>query len=336
MSVTSAPSLSVIIPLYNERESVGKLHTELISVLRELPLNRYEIIYVDDGGSDGTWEVCSDLAASDPEHVTAVRLRRNFGQTAAMAAGFDLAGGDIVAPMDGDLQNDPADLGRLLDKLGEGFDVVSGWRRERMDSALRRIPSRAANCIISRVTGLRLHDYGCTMKVYRRELLESVTMYGEMHRFLPALAAWAGARVSEIEVRHRPRLHGVSKYGIDRTLRVILDLITIKFLLSYSTRPMQIFGKWGLLSLLLGFCAFAASLALKILPPHQDITNNPWIYMAIFLSLSGLQLVTMGLLGEINIRTWYESQGRKTYNVQEILGRRARAGGAGSDEDTGA
>ncbi|MCP4645486.1 MAG: glycosyltransferase family 2 protein [bacterium] len=312
--------VSVVIPVYNEEESLEALHDEVTQAFQATPDRTYEVIYVDDGSRDASFDVCRRLHERDAQHVRVIRLRRNFGQTSAIAAGFDAAKGDVVVPMDADLQNDPADIDVLLKKMDEGFDVVSGWRADRKDKWLsRRLPSKLANGLISRITGVQLHDYGCTLKAYRAEIIRDIQLYGELHRFLPALAKWAGASVTEVKVNHRARQHGDSKYGIDRTIRVIVDLMTVKFLLSFSTRPMHVFGVLGfLLGALGGACAFLTAL-FKILPPHKDVTGNPWMYLAIFFALSGLQLVVLGLLGEVNVRTYYESQHKPIYSIRERL-----------------
>lgn len=326
MSRASAGSLSVVVPVFNEEESLRVLHREISETLQKLPLLWYEIIFVDDGSSDGSYDVACELHEKDPEHLVLIRLRRNFGQTAAMAAGFDAARGNVVVTLDADLQNDPSDIPLLLDKMDEGFEVVSGWRANRKDRMLsRRLPSGLANRLISRITGVHLHDFGCTLKAYDHRVVENLQLYGEMHRFLPALATWAGARVTEIEVNHRSRRFGESHYRIDRTLRVILDLITVKFLVSYSTKPMQVFGRWGVYAIGLGMLSSILTIALKLFPPHHDVTGNPWMYLSIFLLLSGLQLVGMGLLGEISARTYYESQKKSIYAVQEVRRSGARA-----------
>jgi glycosyltransferase involved in cell wall biosynthesis len=291
-----------------------------------LPEYPYEIILVDDGSTDGSFDVVCELHEKDPDHVVVLRLRRNFGQTAAMAAGFDTAEGRVIITMDADLQNDPADISRMLERLNEGFEVVSGWRSNRKDKLIsRRIPSILANRMIARFTDVPLHDFGCTLKAYDHRVIENLNLYGEMHRFLPALATWSGARVSEIEVNHRRRRFGKSNYQLNRTMRVLLDLITVKFLVSYSTRPMQVFGRWGLYAIALGAISGSISAGLKILPPHQDVTSSPWMYISIFLLLGGLQLVGMGLLGEISARTYYESQQKSIYALRES--RRGRTGG---------
>jgi len=309
--------LSIVVPVFNEQDSLRQLYVEVTKALRDLS---YEIILVDDGSTDGSADAARALHADDPEHVRVILLRRNFGQTAALAAGLNAARGDIIIPMDGDLQNDPADIPRLLEKIEEGYDVVSGWRAHRKDALVsRRLPSVVANTLISWITGVKLHDYGCTLKAYHRSVIEHLNIYGEQHRFLPALASWAGAKVTELEVNHRPRRFGQSKYGINRTTRVLLDLITVKFLLSYSTKPMQVFGKWGFYSIFLGAVAAVLTVALKLLK-NQDITGNPWMYICIFFTLGGLQLIGMGLLGEINVRTYYESQKKPIYTIRETLG----------------
>lgn len=316
--MTHPYAVSIVIPVYNEEASLLQLYGEICSAMASDPGRAYEVIFVDDGSTDGSATICRTLAAR--EGVRLIVFRRNFGQTAAMAAGFDAAQGDVIVPMDADLQNDPRDIPRLLEKIDEGFDVVSGWRARRQDKFFsRRLPSVVANWIISRITGVQLHDYGCTLKAYHRDLAEHMHLYGEMHRFLPVLASWAGASVEEIAVNHRPRAFGQSKYGIDRTLRVILDLITIKFLMSYRTKPMQVFGKWGLLALLVGFVAGLITLVEKV-SYGQDVTDNAWLYVCMFFGLGGLQLIGMGLLGEINVRTYYESQNKAIYTVREVVG----------------
>ena len=243
--------ISIVVPIYNEQENIPEVYRSITAAL-DAASAEYEIIMVDDGSIDGSFVELQRIAAADGR-LKVIRFRRNFGQTAAMSAGFDFAKGDIIIPMDGDLQNDPADIPRLVEKISEGFDVVSGWRSDRKDTFItRKIPSLLANALISRMTGVHLHDYGCTLKAYRREVLDGINLYGEMHRFVPALASQFGARVTELPVNHFPRLHGVSKYGISRTLRVILDLMTVKFLMAYSTKPIQLFGKWGIYTMLAG------------------------------------------------------------------------------------
>ena len=314
-----APELSVIVPLYNEIGNVQILHQELREVLDGL--NReWEIVYVDDGSDDGTADELRKICARE-EHVRAVVFRRNFGQTAALSAGFDHARGGVIIPMDGDLQNDPRDIPRLLKHIDEGYDVVSGWRRRRQDKLLsRRLPSMLANWLIGQLTNVRIHDYGCTLKAYRREVIRHVKLYGEMHRFIPVYASWVGARVLEIEVNHRPRVHGKSKYGLMRIFKVILDLITVKFLGSYGTSPIYAFGGPGLLFCFLGVVAGAGSLWEKF-TAGTYVHENPLILLAVFLFILGAQCVLIGLLAEIAIRTYYESQNKPTYFVREIVSR---------------
>ncbi|MCC6144223.1 MAG: glycosyltransferase family 2 protein [Candidatus Hydrogenedentes bacterium] len=313
-------SISIIVPVYNEEDSLRPLYEEVTAAMQHVTISRYELILVDDGSRDASVQVMTELFERDPDHVRCIMLRRNFGQTAAMAAGFDAATGELIIPMDADLQNDPADIPRLMEKIHEGYDVVSGWRKNRQDKALsRKLPSKMANWLISKITGVNLHDYGCTLKVYHRDVTQHMRLYGELHRFLPALAHWSGARVAEMPVNHRARQFGQSKYGIGRTLRVILDLITVKFLLSYSTKPMQVFGKWGFISMFVGLLCMAWTVGLKLFTAHHNITGNPYIYMAIFFLLGGLQLICMGLLGELNVRTYYESQQKPIYTIREQL-----------------
>ena len=309
--------LSIVIPVFNERESLEELFQELKGVLNALGRS-YEIIFVDDGSTDGSTEMLKGLAQED-RHTRAVLLRRNFGQSAAMSAGFDLAQGRIFITLDADLQNDPGDIPKLLAKMDEGYDVASGWRKQRRDPLFtRRIPSFFANMLISKITSVHLHDYGCTLKAYRREVLKDVRLYGEMHRFLPALASWLGVKVAEVEVNHRPRRFGESKYGLGRTHRVILDLINLKFLLSYSTRPIRIFGGIGMVSLLGGIVSGASVVWMK-LSGGKDMTGNPLLLLTVLFILIGIQFITMGLLGEILIRTYHESQGKPIYVVKELV-----------------
>ena len=308
---------SIVVPIYNEEDNIAALYQSITSSLDPGGAN-YEIILVDDGSSDGSYPALKELAARDTR-VKVIRFRRNFGQTAAMSAGFDAASGDIIIPMDGDLQNDPADIPRLIEKLHEGYDVVSGWRSDRKDTFVtRKIPSMMANALISRMTGVHLHDYGCTLKAYRREVLDGINLYGEMHRFVPALASQVGAKVTEMPVNHRPRLHGTSKYGISRTLRVILDLMTVKFLLTYSTKPIQLFGKWGVYTLMAGMCSGAMTIYLKIFE-HLSMNRNPLLILTAFLLFMGVQFIVLGLLGELNARTYYEAQGKPIYTVRDRI-----------------
>ncbi|MHB8056732.1 MAG: glycosyltransferase family 2 protein [Desulfuromonadaceae bacterium] len=309
--------ISIVVPVYNEQENVESVYAAIRSALQDAGFS-YEIIMVDDGSSDGSYSELTRLASQDPI-LKVIRFRRNFGQTAAMSAGFDCARGDIIIPMDGDLQNDPADIPRLVAKIHEGYDVVSGWRRDRKDTFIsRKIPSLLANALISRQTGVHLHDYGCTLKAYRREVLDGINLYGEMHRFVPALASQFGARVTELPVNHFPRLHGVSKYGISRTMRVVLDLMTVKFLMSYSTKPIQLFGKWGIYTMLAGVAAGTMTLYLKIFEDFS-MNRNPLLILTAFLLFMGVQFVVLGLLGELNARTYFESQGKPIYVVKDRI-----------------
>jgi len=312
------PYLSVIVPVYNEEENILLLHTSLTRVLRELDAS-YEVVYVDDGSTDDTFIQIKYLVVSDP-HTRVVRLRRNFGQTAAISAGVAHSTGSNLIFMDGDLQNDPIDIPRLLAKLEEGYDVVSGWRKHRQDARIsRKLPSWLANRIISKVTGVYLHDYGCTLKAYRREVFQHLSLYGEMHRFLPAYAALAGAAITEMEVTHHPRQFGVSKYGISRTIRVILDLVTLKFLGSYGTKPMYLFGMLGLSSLVSGASLTAIIAGQKVFGSRVRVHRNPLLPLSMLFSGFGLQCILMGLVAEVLMRTYYEAQGKAPYVVQDVL-----------------
>lgn len=309
--------LSIVVPVYNEEESITPLYERITAALAQAAYS-YEMILVDDGSSDRSFMLLTAIAADD-NRVRVIRFRRNFGQTAAMAAGFDAARGRIVVPMDGDLQNDPADIPHLMAKIDEGYDVVSGWRKDRQDTFInRKLPSMIANGLISRFTGVHLHDYGCTLKAYRREVLDGINLYGEMHRFVPALASQVGAKVTELPVMHHPRLYGTSKYGISRTVRVVLDLMTVKFLLSYSTKPIQLFGKWGVYTISAGVFCGAATLYMKLFE-HMSMNRNPLWILTVFLFFMGVQFIVLGLLGELNARTYYEAQGKPIYVVREKL-----------------
>jgi glycosyltransferase involved in cell wall biosynthesis len=310
--------LSVVIPVYNEAQSLPGLHAELAAVLSGLGL-RYEILVVDDGSQDDSVALLRRLQADDP-HLKIVRLRRNFGQTAAFAAGFDLAQGAVVVTIDADGQNDPADIPRLLHKMDEGYDIVSGWRAERKEPFFtRRLPSSIANRLISQATDVRLHDYGCSLKAYRLEVVKNVQLYGELHRFIPALASPFGVRVAEIPVNDRARQHGQSKYGLSRTLRVILDLLTVSFLLSYGARPMQLFGLLGLVSGSLGVLLNLYLASLKVIYGyHYPIGDRPLLMLAVLLVIIGVQFVMLGLLGEIVIRTYHEAQDKPVYYIRAV------------------
>lgn len=317
------PDLSVVIPLYDEEPNVAQLHRELTAALGAWG-RPYEILFIDDGSTDGTFPVLKELQAGDPR-VRVVALRRNFGQTAAFAAGFAHARGRMVATSDGDLQNDPRDLPMMVARLEDGHDIVCGWRRKRRDPWLtRRLPSNAANWLISRTTGVRLHDYGCSLKVFRGEVVRSLRLYGEMHRFVPAIASEQGVRIAEVEVNHRPRRFGASKYGLSRTMRVMLDLFTVKFLLSYSTQPIQIFGPPGLLMGTAGL-GITAYLGYVRLFGGQGIGDRPLLLLGILLIFAGMQFLTLGLLAELQARTYHESQDKPIYAVREILETRADA-----------
>jgi len=310
--------LSVIVPVYNEQENIPILHERISEVLGKQDFS-YEIIYVNDGSRDGTFAQLSIVARKDP-HVKVVSLRKNFGQTAAISAGVTHSTGEILVFMDGDLQNDPIDISRLLDKIGEGYDVVSGWRKNRQDAKIsRKLPSWIANRLISKVTGVHLHDYGCTLKAYRREVFDHIRLYGEMHRFIPAYAALTGASITEIEVTHHARQFGKSKYGISRTVRVILDLITVKFLGSYGTKPLYAFGIPGLLSLSVAGFLSSILLGRKVFPPHVKVHRNPLLSLSILFSGFGLQCIMMGLVAELLMRTYHESQDKPTYVTHYVL-----------------
>jgi glycosyltransferase involved in cell wall biosynthesis len=312
-----APSLSVVIPVLNEAPNLEPLHRELTESLSRLGLP-YELVFVDDGSTDESFEILARLQRAD-SHVRVAQLRRTFGQTAAFAAGFALARGSIIVTADGDGQNDPADIGALVRRLDDGFDVVCGWRRDRKDPLLsRRLPSHLANRLISWATGVRLNDYGCSLKAFRAEVVKPLRLYGEMHRFLPALASDIGVRIAEMPVNHRARRAGRSKYGIGRTLRVILDLLTVKFLVSYSTRPLQIFGLVG------GLMGTAGAVILGVLGYqkivlHAELANRPIVLLGILLVFTGVQLVTLGLLAEMLARTYHESQGKPIYVIRQTL-----------------
>ncbi len=314
----------MVVPVLNEEESLPLLYQRLTEVLTENNY-RYEIIVVDDGSTDSSFDILQALQTED-ERLRVVQFRRNYGQTAAFAAGFDRARGDVVITIDADLQNDPADIPALLAEMDEGYDVVSGWRVDRQDRFLdRRLPSMVANWMISWTTGVHLHDYGCSLKAYRREVLGDVQLYGELHRFLPALAHAAGGRVTEIPVSHYPRRFGKAKYGLSRTIKVFLDILAVRFLMSYSTRPIHIFGLLGLFSFLVGL-ALLSYLAVVRLFLLQPIGDRPLTLLGILLTMLGVQLITSGLLAELVVRTYYESQGKPIYTVRRELGAEGEAG----------
>ena len=313
-----ALALSIVIPVHNELPNVATLHQELREAL-EGAAGLWEIVFVDDGSTDGTFEVLRGLAERDPRTRVA-RLAHRYGQTAALSAGFDLARGELTITLDGDRQNDPADIPKLLEKLAEGYDVVSGWRWNRQDAWLTKtLPSQIANRLISWVTGVRLHDYGCTLKVYRTSYLKEISLYGEMHRFIPVFLHLRGARIAELRVNHRPRVAGATKYRPTKTVRVILDLITVKFLESYSTKPIHVFGGLGIWLCFAGLLAGAVTLAQKYaygIWAHR----NPLLLLAIFLFILGAQCIMMGLLAEIGIRTYHESQQKRPYTIRDVIG----------------
>jgi len=318
-------NLSVIVPVYNEAENVKLLCEKLHAALSKAGRS-YEIILIDDGSTDGTWEKMRENVRKLPGFCL-IRLRRNFGQTAAMSAGMHEARGDIIVTMDADLQNDPEDIPILLERMDKGFDVVSGWRKDRKDEFLRRkLPSMLANGLISNVTGVHLHDYGCTLKAYRREVMENVELYGDMHRFIPALASWGGCKVDEVVVRHYPRRFGKSKYGLSRIVKVVLDLLTVSFLLRYSRSPIQIFGKMGLFvgvpGILLLIFMLIANISGNLFGTHfaAGLLKRPfWVMTSFMLVFFGIQFVCMGILAEIQMRTYHESQGKPIYVIKEII-----------------
>ncbi len=317
METNPVPDVSIILPVYNEEENLPILFQQIFAVLNNLE-QEFEVISVDDGSSDGSYKVLQELAQKEPR-IKVISFRRNFGQTAAISAGIDNSRGEIIILMDSDLQNDAKDIPRLLKKLDEGFDVVSGWRKNRYDAALKRkLPSAIANRIISFVTGVHLHDYGCTLKAYRRGVFSQARLYGEMHRFIPAYAYWAGAKITEMEVTHHPRIYGKSKYGLGRIVKVLLDLTTVKFLSSYSTKPIYIFGGVGFVSMLGGILSGILVLYHKWFRKIYA-HRNPFLLLALFLFLVGLLFLMLGLLAELLVRIWYESQGKTTYAIKDTV-----------------
>ncbi len=310
--------LSVVVPIYNEAESINTLVEAIADAIKDTQLN-YEIICVDDGSKDGSTQKLTELAARRTD-LKAVILRRNYGQTPAMAAGFQCAQGDVIVTLDGDLQNDPADIPMLLAKLDEGYDLVSGWRKKRQDAALTRLlPSKIANWIIGKVTGVKLHDYGCSLKAYRSELVADMNLYGELHRFLPALAYIEGARITEVPVRHHARRFGQSKYGLGRTIRVVMDLLTVFFMKKFLTRPMHVFGLGGVISLAMGVAIGLYLTTIKFVF-NQNIGSRPLLILAVLLVLTGIQLFCFGLVTELLMRTYHESQRRPIYRIRDVIG----------------
>ena len=316
-SVTPNSLVSIVIPLLNEEESLEQLYQRIAGALNVID-RPFEIIFVDDGSTDRSFQILKQLQKQDPR-VQIIRFRRNFGQTAAFSAGFAQARGEVIITMDADLQNDPADIPLLLDKIDEGNDVVSGWRAHRQDRFLdRKLPSMIANRLISSMTGVRLHDYGCSLKAYRSEVVKNIRLYGEMHRFIPALASWMGVQVAEVPVHHEARKFGKSKYGLNRIIKVFLDLLTVKFLLNYATRPIQIFGLFGMISLIAGSLLGIYLMALRLLF-YTSLSDRPALLLAVLLVVLGVQMITMGLLGEMMVRTYYESQRKPIYVIREVV-----------------
>jgi len=307
--------LSVIIPVFDERENLDPLHQALGDALGDFS---YELIFVDDGSSDGSLEVLTDLVQKDSAHARVIELRRNFGQTAAIAAGIDHSTGEVIITIDADQQNDPADIPKLMKKIEEGYDVVSGWRIHRKDKLIRKVPSRIANWLISKVTGVSLHDYGCTLKAYRREVLQGFRLYGEMHRFIPAYAAWVGAKIIEVPVRHHPRIYGKTKYGLGRTFKVLLDLFTVKFLISFADRPIYLFGGAGIGLLFSSFIMLAILIGRRIVL-NEHLIRSPLLLLTAMLFILGVQSLLMGLIAELLARTYHESQSKTTYSIRKLL-----------------
>lgn len=310
--------ISIVIPIYNEEENIPLLKVALDNALSKLKGHTWEVILVDDGSTDSSAEKIHQIAQADPGHVVAIDLRRNFGQTAAIAAGIDHAKGDIIVLMDADLQNDPADIPLLVEKIEQGYDVVSGWRKDRQDTFLTRtLPSKIANWLISVVTGVHLHDYGCTLKAYRREVLTGFRLYGEMHRFIPAYASSVGAKIVEVPVRHHPRKYGKAKYGLGRTFKVILDLFTVKFLMSYAQKPIYVFGGTGIVLMSLSVLTVTV-LVIRRLTIGEHLIRSPLLLLSVMLFIMGFQSLLMGLLAEVLNRTYHESQHKPIYTVRAI------------------
>ncbi len=307
--------ISVVIPVYDELENLIPLHQSLTKALEG---REYELIFVDDGSTDGSGDELGRLADQDPDHTRAIIFRRNFGQTAAIAAGIDHSFGDVIVTIDADQQNDPADIPLLMEKIEQGYDVVSGWRISRQDKFSRRLPSRVANWLISKVTGVSLHDYGCTLKAYKREVLEGFRLYGEMHRFIPAYAGWVGAKIVEIPVQHHPRKFGKAKYGLERTIKVILDLFTVKFLISYANNPIYLFGGTGI-GLIAASFVMLAVLVYRRIEFDEHLIRSPLLLMTTILFILGFQSILMGLIAELLARTYHESQAKPTYSIRGII-----------------
>jgi glycosyltransferase involved in cell wall biosynthesis len=312
------PNLSLIVPVYNEEENIPLLIEAIQKALAPLPYS-WEVVLVDDGSQDGSLSVLTHLAKNDPEHLRVVSFRRNFGQTAAIAAGLDYARGEIIVLLDADMQNDPADIPMMLEKLDEGYDLVSGWRKRRRDTYLKRtLPSNMANKLISWATGVPLHDYGCTLKAYRREVLEGFRLYGEMHRFIPVFAHSVGAKITEVQVNHHPRKFGKAKYGLERTFKVVLDLFTVKFLVSYSSKPIYLFGGAGL-ALIFGSGVMLTYLGIRRVLTSISVLGSPFFQLSVMLFILGFQSVLLGLIAELLVRTYYESQRKPTYRIRKTI-----------------
>ncbi len=309
--------ISIVIPVYNEEKSIPYLYESLNNVLPNLG-KKYEVILIDDGSTDRTFEELLKVHEKNNNYKI-IKFRRNFGQTPAMSAGFDYAKGEIIITLDADLQNDPSDIPLLLEKIYEGYDVVSGWRINRQDKAVsRKFPSKVANWLIAKLTKVNIHDYGCTLKAYKKDVIKNIELYGEMHRYIPAVASWMGVKVAEVPVHHHSRKFGKSKYGISRTIRVILDIITIKYLLSYSQRPIQIFGLVGLFTAFIGFILTAYLIIMRIFF-RVPLSDRPLFILSIFMIFVGIQLITMGILAELIMRTYHEASGKPTYAIREII-----------------
>jgi glycosyltransferase involved in cell wall biosynthesis len=309
--------LSIVVPVYNESESLRLLHQAIYEAVSPLGLD-WEVVLVDDGSRDNSVQILEELAQTDPIHVRVVELRRNFGQTAAIAAGIDHSDGDIVVLMDADLQNDPADIPAMLEQINAGYDVVSGWRKVRQDNFSRRLPSQIANRLISWATGVKLHDYGCTLKAYRREVITGIRLYGEMHRFIPAFASSYGARMIELPVNHHPRRFGKAKYGLERTFKVILDLVTVKFLNSYANKPIYLFGGAGIMLILISLAVLLYLFVRRVFF-EISVLSSPFFQMSTMIFIMGFQSILMGLIAELLARTYHESQGKPIYTVRKVI-----------------
>lgn len=307
--------VSIVIPIFNEEDNIPLLYEKIKKALNNMN-NKYEIIFVDDGSSDNSLSLLKKIQSSDPT-VVVIALRKNFGQTAAFAAGFDNATGDLIVTIDGDLQNDPDDIPKIVE-IAKDYDVVSGWRKDRKDPFIsRRLPSIIANWLISKVTGVHLHDYGCSLKAYKRDVLKNINLYGEMHRFIPAIASQYGVKIKEVVTKHHPRLYGKSKYGISRTFKVILDLIMVKFFQSFFTKPLRAFGSSGLLSFFIGFL-LALKLTFEKFMHHKDIGGRPLLILSVLLIIVGIQMIAMGILGEFLVRIYFETQKKPIYFIRDI------------------